>query len=60
MSERWIIIWRNTMNNTVGAVVADDSNGNNLAVFESEEEAHLCARDLPICQAYPYSVVEVP
>lgn len=52
-----IIIFRNGGNQRLGFVSYDDRD--ELAVFASREEAEKAAHDVPICQAYPYQIVEV-
>lgn len=51
-----IILFRNTRNNKVGYV--SDGDGD-LAVFANRDEAIETARDVPICRAYPYQIIEL-
>jgi hypothetical protein len=52
----FVILFRNTSNQRVGFVSFDDRG--ELAVFASREEAETAAHDVPICQGYPYQIVE--
>jgi hypothetical protein len=57
MSTQCVILYRNSRNNRVGYV--SDEDGESIAVFESEAEAMETAHQVPICQAYPYQIVEL-
>lgn len=52
----FVILFRNTSNKRVGFVTFDERE--ELAVFMSRSEAEKAALDVPICQAYPYQIVE--
>lgn len=50
-----VILWKNTQNGRVGFIGYDDE----IAVFDSVQDAENLAREHPLLQAFPYQVVEV-
>lgn len=52
-----VILYRNSANKAVGFV--SDESGENIAVFKDSDEADDVAHSVPICQAYPYQIVEL-
>lgn len=52
-----IIIFRNTSNQRIGYVTFDERG--DLAVFKDRDEAEKASRKVPICQAYPFQIVEL-
>jgi hypothetical protein len=54
----YVILFRNTMNGKIGVV--EDTENESIVVFETEEEAEAAAERVPVCWAYPFSIVEAP
>ena len=52
-----VILFRNTMNKRVGFVTEDDCES--IAVFPDRDEAIKAAFNVPICQVYPWQLVEL-
>lgn len=52
----YVILVRNPSSGSVFAITDDDV----LELYASEAEADKAAMDIPICKAWPYSVVEAP
>jgi|Wag4MinimDraft_6_1082665.scaffolds.fasta_scaffold01959_3 hypothetical protein len=52
----YILITRNTLGKGILAIMNDDEE---IAQFETEEEAEACADQQPLCQAWGYQVVEL-
>ena len=53
----FVILIRNPSNDRVIAVTTD---GDNIATYETEDEAEKEAHRVPVCKAWPYVVVEAP
>jgi hypothetical protein len=58
MNNGFVILWRNTNNGRVWFV--SDWEDEVICVFPTKEEAENVARRVPVCQIYPYSIVEAP
>ena len=54
----YIILVRNPRND--GIIAISDETGDEIAVYETEEEAEEAARHITVCQAWPYVIVEAP
>lgn len=52
-----IIIFRNTSNQRIDFVSFDERG--ELAVFKDRDEAEAASRKVPVCQAYPFQIVEL-
>ncbi len=56
----YIILARNPRNDRIIAVTSGDGDDPPIAVYETEELAQRDAQNVPICRAWPYSIVEAP
>ena len=56
LTMNYILITRNTLGKGILAIMNDDEE---IAQFETEEEAEACADQQPLCQAWGYQVVEL-
>lgn len=50
-----VILWKNTQNGRVGFIGDDDE----IAVFDSRDQAQELAWEHPLLQAFPYQIVDV-
>jgi hypothetical protein len=56
--ERWVILVRNPRSDKVFVIHRDEDD--DAMVYGSRSEAEQAARELPVCRAWPYRVVEAP
>lgn len=54
----YVILVRNPVNNKVLGIREDGEDY--LATFATFEEAQKCAEGLPLCNAWPFDIVEAP
>jgi hypothetical protein len=56
----YVVLVRNPSNGKV-LIIREDDESDDAALYETEREAERAALDdIPICRAWPYSVVEAP
>jgi hypothetical protein len=55
---KYLILVRNTYNGAVFVITSGEHD--NAMLYDSEEEAEAAARNIPVCEAWPWSVVEAP
>lgn len=56
----YVVLVRNPTNDSV-LLITEDTESDKAAIYETEDAAEKAAlNDIPVCRAWPYSVVEAP